>query len=240
MKRILSTALAISLLLGLGALAIIASPNGAGSLLTASKPAAVALAASNFQGAAAPQAPDATSFNMIAMPLDATMQFTNAGQAFDAKGLAAIAGADVLQVFEWDQTNQEYHYWNTGSGGYGTNFTLHVGGAYWLVLGSGAKDVISFVGDVPDANSVGFDFVSAASCQFNEFSVPLEQSGITSASQLAASITTGVVQVYRWNKDTQEFEFWNTGSGGYGTDFPLAIGYPAGACLVTGAPSNWP
>lgn len=241
MKRILSTALAISLLLGLGALAIIASPNGAGSLLPAARPAAVALAASNFQGAAAPQAPDAAqNFNMIAMPLDATSQFTNAGYTFDAKGLAALAGSGVIQVLHWDAASQIYETWNTDFGGYGTNFSLAVGGVYWLLLDVNAKSIISFVGDVPNAGTVHFTFVNGAACQFNEFSLPLDKSQIINAQQLAAAIGSGVVQVAEWDATNQIYATWNTDFGGYGTNFTTKIGYPYAVCLTTGAPTTWP
>lgn len=233
MRQIVSTVVAIALLVGLGALAVLALPGAQ----TALNPAPVAMAAP----LAAPLAPTAAqNFNMIAMPLDATNQFTNAGYTFDARGLANLAGSGVIQVAHWDATSQIYETWNTDFGGYGTNFPLAVGEAYWLVLDTTASSIISFVGDVPAAGSVTFNFVNAAACQFNEFSLPLDQSTITSASQLATAIGASVVQVAQWDATSQIFLTWNTDFGGYGTDFPTKIGYPYLVCLTTGAPSTWP
>lgn len=247
MKRILSTALAISLLLGLGALAIIASPNGAGSLLTASKPAAVALAASNFQGAAAPQAPDAAqNFNMIAMPLDATNQFTSAGYTFTADGLMKLAGGGIKvpQVAHWraDTGIYETWTWNPDEGyAVGTDFALEVGQAYWLLLESTAGNVISFVGDVPNQGAVKFTLVRGTPCVFNQFSIPLDQSTITDADALMTALNAQ--QVSRWVASSQTFESWtwNPDEGqAVGVKFSVQIGYPYVACLVTGTPTNWP
>ena len=65
MKRLLSTALAVALLLGLGALAVLA--RGGGDILTPADN--VVAAAAQPQTAAAPDAPMATSgINWIAFP----------------------------------------------------------------------------------------------------------------------------------------------------------------------------
>jgi hypothetical protein len=234
MKTVTTSLVIIVLLLVLGVLTVATLPRGM-ETATASAPAAPLVEAA---------APNAQKFNMIAIPLDASQQLASQGQAFDAKGLAAIAGSGVLQVARWDATSQIYQTWNTDFGGYGTNFPLLVGEAYWLVLSGDASNVISFVGDVPpqtgQQGAVTFNFVNSSPCKFNQFSLPLDKSSITNALQLAASIGSGVVYVGQWNATSQIFETWNTDFGGYGTNFATRIGYPYVACLATGAPATWP
>ena len=73
MRRVLTTVLAVALLLALGALAVLALPNGSAPLAGAP---AVSAAAPEFN----PDAPTATeNYNLIAMPLNAANQFTTAG-----------------------------------------------------------------------------------------------------------------------------------------------------------------
>ena len=267
MKRILSTALAISLLLGLGALAIIASPNGAGSLLPAARPAAVALAASNFQGAAAPDAPLATKYNVIGMPLDATNQFTNLGLGFDSEGLADLVGTSVTQVLRWNTAYQQFDVWYPGDDGDGngdgtvngnytsTPYALAVGGSYWLLVGSTSPTVVSFVGDVPNAGSVKFTWnATLAGCSYNAITIPLEQSTLTDSELLADHISaTDISQVLRWNANLQQFDVWYPGDDGDGngdgtvdgnyttTPWQVKIGYPYWVCLYSGANGvQWP
>ena len=81
MRRALTTVLAVALLLGLGALAVLALPDANTSLAGAP---AVSAAAPEFN----PDAPAATNnYNAIGMPLNAASQFTSAGFSFDSDGL---------------------------------------------------------------------------------------------------------------------------------------------------------
>ena len=99
MKRLLSTALAVALLLGLGALAVLA--HGGGDILTPADK--VVAAAPQPQTAAAPDAPMASIYNDVALPLNVQSQFTSLGLTFDYAGLANfVSGAQ--QVLEWDTT----------------------------------------------------------------------------------------------------------------------------------------
>lgn len=233
MRRVLTTVLAVALLLGLGALAVLALPNANASLAVAP----VSAAAPEF----APDAPAAgPNFNMIALPLNATSQFTSASLTYDADGLAKLVGSGVRQALSWDNANQVYKIWTIDEfGGSGTNFALTLGSAYWLLLDSTSSTIVSFVGDVPAQGSLHFSFITAASCQFNEFSIPLDQSGITKANQLATALSA--TQVLRWDATLQLFDIWTVDEfGGSGTDFDVKIGYPYVACLATGAPTTWP
>jgi hypothetical protein len=94
---------------------------------------------------------------------------------------------------------------------------------------------------VPPQGTVRFDLVSyGSSCQFNEISLPLDQTGITSAAQLAEAIgTTYVEQVLFWRPDVNAFEFWLPEIS-FGTNFATRVGYPYHVCLKPGAPSVWP
>ena len=110
MRRVLTTVLAVALLLGLGALAVLALPNANAPLAGAP---AVSAAAPEFN----PDAPTAPTFNMIAMPLNAANQFTTAGVSFNAPGLASVVGPGVQQVLAWDAANGFYLQYIPGAGG---------------------------------------------------------------------------------------------------------------------------
>jgi hypothetical protein len=233
MRPVLTTVLAVALLLGLGALAVLALPNGSASL--AGVPA-VSAAAPEFQ----PDAPAATNkVNVIAMPLDATNQFTSAGKSFDADGLAAIAGTGVQQVLSWNPSTTSYRTWDPLAQD-GDNFQLTVGGNYRLVLDSTASTIISFVGDVPAQGSVSFSLVrpSGAGCIINDISLPLDKAGITNAEQLAAAVTN-VSQVLEWNASTQGYRTWDSLAAD-GDNFVTKIGYPYRLCLLSGGATTWP
>jgi len=242
MNRVLTTVLAVALLLGLGALAVLALPG-----------ASAPLAAAPFVSAAAPDAPMAArNFNMIAMPLDATDQFVSAGYTFTADGLMQLAGGGtkVKQVGHW-LADQEpagmYETWTwdpIGEEGIGTDFNLEVGQAYWLLLESTASDVISFVGDVPEPESVSFALVRGTPCRFNQLSIPLDQAAVADADDLMTAL--GAKQISQWvasGTNGQSFESWTWDpieEKGIGTNFEVSIGYPYVVCLQTGTPTVWP
>jgi hypothetical protein len=245
MKHLVSTVLVVALLLGLGALAVLA--RGGGAILAPAD--SVVAAAVQPQTAAAPDSvPVSLAFNLIAMPLNASAQFTAQGLTFDAAGLAAFAGSSTVQVGRWDPNGQIYQTWTIDPdfGGQGTNFPLQVGGAYWLLRGPDTNNVISFVGNVPPPSgqpgAVQFPLVSGASCQFNQFSLPLDKSSITDADLLAQALGPSAQQVAQWDPVQQIFETWTIDPdfGGGGTNFTTKIGYPYIACLLTGAPNVWP
>ncbi len=236
MNRVLTTVLAVALLLGLGALAVLALPG-----------ASAPLAAAPFVSAAAPDAPMAArNFNMIAMPLDATDQFTSAGYTFTADGLMQLAGGglNVAQVAHWLPNANVYETWTWDPDeemGVGIDFDLEVGQAYWLLLESTSDEVISFVGDVPDANTVSFTLTRGATCKINQFSIPLEQAAIADADDLMTALNADQVSV--WDAESQIFVSWtwdpDEGQAA-GTNFPVKIGYPYVSCLSTGTPTTWP
>ncbi len=231
MRQTLSILAAVGLLVALGALAVLALPTGQVAL----SPAPVAA-----QAAAGPEGVLATNrVNVIAIPLDTTNQFSNAGKSFNADGLAAIAGAGVVQVLEWNASTNSYRSWDPIEQD-GDNFPLKVGGVYRLVLDSTANTVISLVGDVPDEGSVTFDLVRAAGsgCRINDISIPLDRADITNADELAASVGN-VSQVLEWNASTNSYRTWDPVEQD-GDNFSTRIGYPYRLCLSEDGAITWP
>lgn len=235
MRRVLTTVLAVALLLGLGALAVLALPNGSAPLAGAP---AVSAAAPEFQEA--PEAPTATlNYNMIGLPLNSTNQFTNAGYSYNADGLAKLVGTGVTQVLSLNPNTQTYLTWDAVLQD-GTNFNLTTSNAYWIQLDSTAATIVSFVGDVPAQGSVHFTLVrpSGAGCMSNDITLPLDRSDITTADQLATAVGN-VSQVLQWNASTQTFLTWDVAIQD-GTNFTTKIGYPYRLCLNAGGATTWP
>lgn len=192
MKRILSTVIAIALLVGLAGLAVVAG--GGAKTPLAAMPARFA-SALNAPGAqaevAAPAAPVAqdeanapaavdsiaatNKINEVALPLDVQSSFTVAGLPFTAVGLArniSSGWATVAQVTHWNATMQQNDTWtptgeSTGYGVYNGTFTttpwaLQTGQAYRLLLKAGASTVYSIVGDVPAQGALHYTWVGGS------------------------------------------------------------------------------
>jgi len=241
MKRLLSTGIAIALLLGLGILAVLARPGG-GALLGAPRSAA-APALSQLPAAVTGAAPAATAnWNAIAMALDNTATLP------DAQALAqAITGTQ--QVLQWNAAAQAFDAYIPDPvfpGGLGTNFALQLGQPYMVQVGNTAPSVFSLVGDVPpqtgQTGAVQFSLLGGSPCQWNFISLPLDQGSITTAQQLADAIGN-VEQVLQWNAATsvQAFDAYIPDPvfpGGLGTNFSTHIGYPYFVCMATS--KSWP
>lgn len=172
-------------------------------------------------------------YNIIALPLDVTAQLPN------AKALANYLGPGVQQVLSWNPDTQTYRAWlpkiNRGS-----NFVLKPGGVYWLQLESTATTLVSFVGTVPARGTLQWTFVGATpNCRLYDISLPLDQTGITKAAQLATAIGPNLAQVLEWNPNTQTFRAWLPQIG-RGSNFTIKAGYPYHVCFLPGAPIVWP
>lgn len=228
MNRVLTTVLAVALLLGLGALAVLALPG-----------ASAPLAAAPFVSAAAPDAPMAVNkYNVVAMPLEAQGQFADLGLPFKAEGLASLVGTGVQQVMSYNAAGGSFLTYVPGLGG--DNFDLQVGGVYWLELDENAANVVSFVGDVPEIGSVSFSLVRPAAggpCVYNDISIPLDRDDLATPQDLADDIGN-VEQVLQWNASGSSFLQYVPGLGG--DDFDVAIGYPYYVCILDGGPTTWP
>ena len=126
----------------------------------------------------------------------------------------------VTQVLRWDPARQAYDQWlpGDGSGTVGGCILRPVrlwqtGRVYRLLLNNtnSSLTVVSFVGDVPDANSIKFTLVGATACKYNQVSIPLEQSDINDSRRaLATSMggPTNVSQVLRWDATPQAYDQW--------------------------------
>ena len=238
MKHDLFLACAIVLLLALGSLTVLARPEGIGA---SAAPAAAAQVEQGQQTSpvSLPQAPAApkagASYNVIPVPLPAVNQFPPG--KFNAEGLVSIIGSGVQQVLEWNPATGSYLSYIPGIGG--DEIPLKVGGVYWFALDSTANPTVSFMGDVPAQGSVKFALVrpTAGGCVYNDISIPLDRSAITTAQALADSIGN-VSQVLEWNPVTQSWRRYTPGQSG--DNFAVRIGYPYQVCLLPTGRTTWP
>ena len=258
MKRILSTAAFIILIVAIAAVAVYAL-NGQPAAETAAAPAAVPGSASVETNALAPAATQ--NYNVIAFPLDPQTDWANSGYNFDSQGLAEYVGAtSVAQVLRLDASRQAWDSWfpathdgNVGGSYTTTPYALDVGGSYWLLVDSTSPTIFSIVGDVPDQGTVTYTLVGAdPTCKNNQIMLPLDQSSTTDADLLANSISanaaTDVEQVLSWDAQRQGFDSWfpatqdgNVGGSYTTTPFNTKIGYPYWVCLRSAVNGNvWP
>ena len=248
MKQLVSTALAVALLLGLGVLAVLA--RGGGDILTPADNAVAA--AAQPQTAAAPAAvptPAPYMINEIALPLDVKSTFGVAN--FTAQGLAeniASGKATVRQVSHWNAALEQSDTWDPkfGTGVYNGDpveeaWPLYTGQAYQLTLVQGASVVYSIVGDVPKQGDINFTWVGGGNCMMNNFSLPLDQDPavLVDAQALAEAIgVPGVSQISQWNSNRQEADTWDPKfeTGVYNGDptdtaWLVNLGYPYWICV---------
>lgn len=223
MKRTLSTVVAVALLLGLGALAVLALPGAQ----VAGNPAPVVMAAPM----AAPDAPAAGGkYNAIALPLDNGITLASAL----VSDINATTGATAVQALQWD-ANLGYTLYDPMDP-FSVDFTLTVGDAVFVLVEGTASTVYSMVGDVPDQGSVDFSLVGASpDCKYNWISIPLDKDLLTLASELATDIGD-VSQVLVWDP-TNGFTMYDPADP-FSVDFSVRIGYPYFVCLT--ASKTWP
>jgi hypothetical protein len=243
MNRVLTTVLAVALLLGLGALAVLALPGASTPLAAAPFVSAAPLAPGQPE---AVTAPDVTlKYNVIALPLDAKASIPNAAALVDYLNRAEVGQPKTVdQVLHWDAAAQDFtDYYLPNLGPLGTNFSLEVGGTYWILLDSTAPPVFSVVGDVPQVGELQYNLLGATpNCAYNNIIIPLDQwdAAITHASDLVTAMggPTVVDQVLQWSAADQDFvDYWLPNIP-IGTDFSVQPGYPYMVCLK--ANITWP
>ena len=252
MKRFVSTALAIALLVSLGALAVLA--RGGGDILA---PAGNAVtAAEQSQTAAAPDAPTVgtNKLNNIGIPLDVQSQFSSLGLPFTMFGLAQFIGrpgTDVADVRKWDASQQGFVRCTLSVGATEcspqvADLPLELGGNYILSLTNALpQTVASFVGDVPSPGTPRFSMIGATpGCKLNAITLPLSQGGVTDAVQLVAALggPNVVSDVRMWDVSNQGFLRCTVKTDGTCSpsvaNFATQIGYPYWVCLKS--PVAWP
>ncbi len=258
MKRFVSTALAVFLLLGLAALAVLARPNDAASVTTervdsvALQTATSSTAASApvaLQPLTAPAAPAAGSskFNWLALPLSVT----GLNSASDLKThleTNSSAPVTVSSVQQWNSVGQNYQTYTTIPFPSG-NFSLTVGGVYRISISgnSGISLTWSMVGDVPATGTFTYTLRETAGPDFNWIMLPLDRGSLTMASQLKTDIEAHsqppvtVLSVQQWNATAQNYQTYTTVPFPTG-DFSIRIGYPyrISVDVSSGSTSTWP
>jgi hypothetical protein len=240
MKRLLSTALAVTLLLGLGALAVLA--RGGGDILSPADN--VVSAAVQPQTAAAPDAPAiGGKYNAVAIPL--IVSGINDAASLKSYIETNVPGVTVAQLLKWDAAilpTGDYRIY-TGSS-FSDNFDVDTGDAIFVLAEGSTPTVLSFVGDVPAEGSVSFSLVGdSAACRYNFISVPLNKGSITDAAGLRSAIggsaISDVAQVLSWDESIApngDFRIY-TGSS-FSDNFPVKIGYPYFVCMLASKPWN--
>ncbi len=200
--------------------------------------AAVVLASAGGAGSASAAGVRETSrankYNFVAIPLDVTSSIS----PFTAAGFASYAGSSVKKIVRFDSISQGFRTHTVG--GPLNNFALSVGSAFFIEVDSTANSALSLVGSVPNQGSVTFSLVSGDSpttCKYNAISIPLDQSSITTASELASAIG-GVSKVVLWDPSIQGFRTYT--SGGALNNFAVSVGMPFFVCLNSTGPSSWP
>jgi len=154
----------------------------------------------------------------------------------DAASLATYIGSNVKRVMAYDAANQVFQLYLVGN--LATNFDLSIGQFVYLVTDNTAPATTSLVGGVLDEGSITFSLLSDSSLKYNFISLPLDRADLTSASEVADDVGSGVYWVMRYLIESQTFETYIPGNPA--TDFSLEIGEPFILVLITGAPTNWP
>jgi hypothetical protein len=118
-----------------------------------------------------------------------------------------------------------------------TNFTISTGQFLFVLTNNTAPASFALVGNVPDPGAISFSLIRGLPPKYNAISLPLDQSSLTMASQVAADFGGGVLAVSAYQINTQSYR---TYLGTSGTDFPLVIGEPFRVLLNNSAPAIWP
>jgi len=246
MKRLLSTAIAVFLLLGLAMLAVLARPNGAVSATPIQGQSAAMPEAVNSDSAL--MAPTATqNYNMIALPLDARDYFATQAYSYTAKGLANYIGSNVVNIRQWITGTQSYQ---TSSKPFSlNNFQLQAGGVYVVLLDASSPiTTFTVLGNVPPPSQTTPQGTSgrvqyalkgeSPNCQYNMITVPLDRPDLNTAKLLAQAIGN-VSNIRQWKANTQSYQ---TSSSPFTfNNFSTTIGYPYVVCLTAGANGQiWP
>lgn len=248
MNRVLTTALAVVLLLGLGALAVLAMPSGSAALNAAPFVSAAPPAQEGSTDAvAAPDAPDVTSqWNAIAMPLIVPSVNTSAKVAnYINSGDPAVEGSGITRVLKWNGLRWLEYYPQAPFLG-DEDFTVNTGDALMVLADASlAANRVSWVGEVPALGAVQNDLTPNA---WNYITIPLDQydtygslgAPTGTAATLAADITN-VNRVMFWDSTVPRwFEYYPDAPFLGDEDFPVYMGYPYMIHTKEMPPTKWP
>lgn len=238
MKKLLSTFSFIAIFASLGLTAYIALPR---NIEVVSGDVTVTNASADLPPVLAPSA---DKYNIIGFPLVDNTVTT----ASELAVRAANGGNGIKQVLRY----------RSGDGGFdayfpptqdGYDFPISVGNAIFILADSTVSNVVSFVGDVPDQGSVSIVLVpqSGGGCNYNIFSIPLDQTGVVSdAASLANEIESGNASYTDSVEQVLQFRASDGGFDAYfpltsdGDNFQVKAGYPYFVCLRSNGPTSWP
>jgi hypothetical protein len=246
MNRLISTALAVALLFGLGALAVLA--RGGGDILA---PADNAVAAAALpQTAAAPEAPTvASAWNAIALPLDmsATVQKADQLKTYIESFCTTPCAGGVEAVATWDGLG-----WKVRATGVTPNFSVYPGQALMVKIAPGVPiNSFAVLGNVPPQcpstgcirNGVSTGLPALAATGWSYIMIPLDKSSLEGkkADDLKLDIDPGgnLTKVAVWDGLG-----WKVRATGVTPNFAIYLGYPymvyANGISTTTWPNAWP
>ena len=263
MKRLVSTALTVALLLGLGALAVLA--RGGGDVLSPVRTAA-ALAAPTGQGetnlVTAPAAPvagqEATAaeatmttikWNAIAVPLDLGALTADGVKTYIESFCDPACTGAVQKVAKWDREQQLWVVRGTTT--LPRDFTVYPGQALFVGIAGATFPTNSFAwtGGVPpkcpDSSCIRYGVSSGLPSLnqngWNFLMIPLDKGDILTADALKTDIGN-VTKVGKWDAGEQ---LWVVrGTTALPRDYSVSIGYPyfvlGNGILTTTWPNTWP
>jgi len=243
MKRLLSTALAVALLLGLGALAVLA--RGGGDILAPADN--VVVAAPQPQTAAAPDAPTAISkWNSLAVPLQVPNINTSDKVAnYITTGNPNTPGNGITRVMKWNGLRWLEYYPQTPFLG-DDDFPVNTGDSLLVLADQNlTATTVSWVGDVPAVGAVrnilapnAWNSIIIPLDQFATYGSPGAPSG--TAATLASAITN-VDRVMKWDNTVQRwFEYYPDAPFLGDDDFSVFAGYPYMIHTKVSPPTQWP
>ncbi len=244
MNRVLTTVLAVALLLGLGALAVLALPGASTPLAAAPFVSAAPDAQEVTPDAVA--APDATTgvlgWNVIALPLEVAGVNTADNVAYYISTGDPVDPTDnaIEQVAHW--IDGQWVYRQVG-GGFGSDpdFDVNAGDALLIRARSNAPATFAWVGDVPEQGSIAYTLPQGG---WHVLMLPLDAEvdtngdGTATADELGNDIG-GIEQVAQWLDGQWVYRRVN---GGFGSDpdFAVRIGYPYLILTTATTPGTWP
>ncbi len=184
--------------------------------------------------AAQAQSPAAENWNELAIPLNASSTITNAQSLADS-----IPG--TVQVLKWNVAGQSFQFYFPDIG-FGDNFSVQTGEAFFVQVNNTAANTFTVVGDVPPQSgqpgAVEFNLTgNSTACKWNHISIPLDQGANFSDAATLSTNIGNVEQLLSWDPAAQNFKFYFPEIS-FGDNFNVATGYPYFVCMKTS--KNWP
>jgi hypothetical protein len=180
--------------------------------------------------------PLAASSGQAGVWSDVSLALDTGGELERASALAA-AIPDAELLLWWDAAMQNFIYFAPPATG--LDFEVKTGTPLLVLRNETAPGAFTQAGGVPSPGDVGFTMVGGTPCRWNHLSLPLEQTDIRNAQELAEAIrgidSGAVEQLLVWEPMQQAFAYWIPapvgGPVGMGTNFAVGIGGSTFVCL---------